>query len=169
VKRTNSIRLLCLVAALAASAASAQTTVYRWIDKDGKVQFSDNPPPAGTKDYTEKRVGSGPADDGQVPYATQMAATRNPVTLYASGDCGELCTQGRELLAKRGVPYREKDAKDSAVADEIRDLIGALQVPVLKVGQSALKGYSEELWQAALDQAGYAKSRLPGQPGYKPQ
>jgi hypothetical protein len=42
-------------------------------------------------------------------------------------------------------------------------------VPVLKVGPSALKGFSEELWQATLDQAGYAKTRTPGQPGYKPQ
>lgn len=168
-KRPTTIRLLCLAAALAASAALAQTTVYRWVDKDGKVQFSDNPPPAGTKDYTEKRVGGSGPEEGQLPYATQMAAARNPVTLYASGDCGELCAQGRDLLAKRGIPYREKDAKDSAVAEEIQGLIGALQVPVLKVGPSALKGYSEDLWQAALDQAGYAKARLPGQPGYKPQ
>jgi glutaredoxin len=98
-----------------------------------------------------------------------VASLRNPVTLYASDDCGELCVQGRELLTKRGVPYKEKDAKNGAVADEVREMIGALQVPVLKVGPSALKGFSEELWQAALDQAGYAKTRTPGQPGYKPQ
>jgi len=164
-----SIRLLCIAVALAGGVANAQTTVYKWVDKDGKVQFSDNPPPAGTKDYSEKRVNAGPADEGQLPYATQVASARNPVTLYASSDCGELCTQGRELLAKRGIPYREKDAKDSLVAEEIQQMIGALQVPVLKVGTSALKGYSEDLWQAALDQAGYAKSRLPGQTGYKPQ
>jgi glutaredoxin len=167
--RPISIRSLYLAAVLAACAASAQTTVYRWVDKDGKVQFSDNPPPAGTKDYSEKRVGSGPADDTQLPYATQVASARNPVTFYASADCGELCTQGRDLLAKRGIPFKEKDAKDSLVAEEIQQMIGALQVPVLKIGSSALKGYSEELWQAALDQAGYAKSRLPGQSGYKPQ
>ena len=168
-KRPITIRVLCLVAALAASAATAQTTVYRWIDKDGKVQYSDNPPPAAVKDLTEKRVGGGYVEEGQVPYATQVASRRSPVVLYASDDCGELCTQGRELLNKRGIPFSEKDAKNGAVAEEVREMIGALQVPVLKVGSSALKGYSEELWQAALDQAGYAKSRTPGQPGYKPQ
>jgi hypothetical protein len=167
-KRPVSIRVLCLAAVLAAPAVDAQTTVYRWIDKDGKVQFGDNPP-SDARNVTEKRVNAGTSEEGQVPYATQVASVRNPVTLYASSDCGELCTQGRELLARRGVPFREKDAKDSAVAEEVREMIGAVQVPVLKVGSSALKGYSEELWQAALDQAGYAKSRAIGQPGYKPQ
>jgi glutaredoxin len=167
-KRLVSIPVLCLAAALAAPQANAQSTVYRWIDKDGKVQFGDNPP-SDAKSVTEKRVGGGPVDEGQVPYSTQVASLRNPVTLYASDDCGELCVQGRELLTKRGVPYKEKDAKNGAVADEVREMIGALQVPVLKVGPSALKGFSEELWQAALDQAGYAKTRTPGQPGYKPQ
>ena len=32
------------------------------------------------------------------------------------------------------------------------------------VGTNVVKGYGEESWQAALDQAGYARTRLPGQP-----
>jgi glutaredoxin len=162
--------LLATGAVLLASAldASAQQTVYRWVDKDGKVQFSDSPPPEAAN-ATAKTMGGGYVEEGQVPYATQIASQRFPVVLYAAADCGELCTQGRDFLGKRGVPFSEKDVKDKAVADEVKAMIGQLQVPVLKVGTSSYKGFNDELWTSALDQAGYARTRIPGQPGYKPQ
>jgi glutaredoxin len=158
------VRAIAVALLFAGLQAQAQSTVYRWVDKDGKVQFSDAPPPADARNASSRTLGGGVVEEGQVPYATQIATQRNPVTLYASPDCGELCALGRELLAKRGVPFSEKDAKAREVADELKQLVGVVQVPVLKVGANPVKGFSEELWNGALDQAGYAPSRLPGQP-----
>jgi glutaredoxin len=167
-KRRIPLSLLC-VAALAASAAQAQSTVYRWVDKDGKVQFTDMPPPSDARSVTERRIGGGTVDEGQVPFATQVAARRHPVLLYVGDDCGDYCKEGRALLGKRGIPYTEKNAqRNPADADELRKAIGALEVPVLLVGTNIVKGFSEESWHSALDQAGYARTRLPGQPGPRP-
>lgn len=154
-----------LAAALVLSLAShAQTNVYRWVDKDGKVHFSDTPPPKDAKDSSQKRMGGGAVAAPQVPFATQEAARRNPVTMYSSTQCGELCDQGRALLGKRGVPFSEKyadvDAKDG---EAVKEMTGKLQVPVLKVGDRHVQGYREDLWNSALDAAGYAKTALPGQ------
>ena len=165
-RATSFTAAACAALLFAALDSQAQQTVYRWVDKDGKVQFSDTPP-AG--ESSAKRMGGGYVDEGQLPYETQVAAKRNPVVLYATSDCGELCTQGRAMLTKRGVPFSEKDAKQPEVAAELKQMIGAAQVPVLKVGATPVKGYAEELWADALDRAGYAKTRLPGQPGYKPE
>ena len=159
--------LACLVVALASSAAQAQSTVYRWVDKDGKVQYSDSPPPADAKTASERRIGGGGAStEEQVPYATQMATKRNPVTLYVSSDCGEFCTQGRELLNRRGVPFSEKNAQaNQADQEALMKIAGSLSVPFLVVGESNVRGFDEGSWNAALDRAGYARTRLPGQPG----
>lgn len=74
------------------------------------------------------------------------------------------------MLSRRGVPFAEKNAQaNPADAEALQKLAGGLQVPVLRVGDSTLKGFSEDSWQAALDQAGYARTRLPGQPGPRPQ
>ena len=165
-----SLILVATGAALLAGALGAygQQTVYKWVDKDGKVQFSDNPPP--DANATAKTMGGGYVEEGQIPYATQIARVKFPVVLYAAADCGELCTQGRDYLGKRGIPFSEKDVKDRAVADELKAMVpGPLQVPVLKVGSNTYKGFAVELWANALDQAGYARSLLPGQPGYKAQ
>ena len=165
--RTISIAVL---AAFAATVAVAQTNVYRWVDKDGKVQFSDTPPPKDAKSVTQKSMGGGGNDMSQLPYATQMAVKKSPVTLFMSGDCGEPCDQGRALLAQRGVPYKQRNAQASqADAEALKKAAGQLQVPVLLVGENTLKGYSEDSWNAALDAAGYPRTRLPGQPAPTPQ
>jgi glutaredoxin len=163
--KTRTIALSFLAAALAAALlAQAQTTVYRWTDKDGKVHFSDTPPPPEAKDAQQKRVGGGGSDDTQLPYATQIAAQRNPVTLFTGAACGEPCDRGRELLARRGVPFTERDAQNNAEDQEaLKKLIGALDVPLLLVGSNKMKGFEEGTWQASLDSAGYPRTRLPGQ------
>ena len=152
-------------AALVATAALAQSNVYRWVDKDGKVHFSDTPPPADAKSGSQKRMGGGYVETENLPYATQVAMKRNPVTLYTAPSCGEACTSGRELLSKRGIPFAERDASSNAQAQEaLKKLVGGLEVPVLVVGESSIKGYEQGQWAAALDTAGYPRERLPGQP-----
>ncbi len=162
--QTIVLSLLATAALASAFAAQAQTNVYRWVDKDGKVHFSDAPPPADAKDASQRRLGGGGSDDTQLPYATQLAARRNPVTLYTGTDCGDPCVQARELLARRGIPFTERDAQNNAVDQEaLKKLIGTLDVPVLVVGESKTKGYEESQWQSSLDTAGYPRTRLPGQ------
>src|SRR3954464_8247403 len=116
-------RVVAFVCVLAASfALQAQTNVYRWVDKDGKVHFSDAPPPPDAKDSTTRRMGRGPGDP-QLPFATQEAMRKNPATLYVSDDCGELCASGRALLARRGIPYSERSVQASGeAAAEVRKL-----------------------------------------------
>ena len=162
-------RAVLLVALAACLGASAQTNVYRWVDKQGNVHFSDTPPPEEAKGVSQKRMGGGYVDESQLPYATQLAVKRNPVTLYTADDCGPPCENARDLLSKRGVPFRERNAQaNPADAESLRSLAGTPEVPFLLVGEGKLKGFDEDRWQAALDTAGYPRTRLPGQPPAAP-
>lgn len=147
--------MLCMFAVYSAQSAS----LYRWVDFDGKVHYSEQPPPpSAARKVEEKTLGTPPADDVQLPYATRLAAKNFPVTLYNS-ECGEPCTKAREHLTQRGVPFNEKDAGTAEVHAELKKLIGALEVPVLAVGTvTRLKGYNPGAWNAALDEAGYPKN-----------
>ena len=158
--------LVCVAAALAASAAQAQSTLYKWTDKDGKIQYTEFPPPKDARNVSEKSMrGGGPSSEEQIPYATRVATQKNPVTLYVSNQCGDYCDQGRALLGKRGVPYAQKNAQsDQAAQDELMKFAGSLSVPFLRVGESNVHGFDESAWNSALDRAGYARTRLPGQP-----
>ncbi len=144
--------------------AFSQATVYRWVDKDGKVHYSDTPPPEPAKSLTQKRVGGGYGESSQLPYATQIAMQKSPVTLFTGADCGDPCRQGRDLLAKRGIPFSERDAQGNADdAEALKKLVGAIEVPLLTVGSAKVKGFEEGAWHSALDNAGYPRTALPGQ------
>lgn len=152
----------CCVA-FVATAAGAQSTVYRWVDKDGKTHFTDTPPPADAKSSTHKRLGDAP--QAELPYVVRAAVEKNPVTLYTAPSCGEPCNSARALLSERGIPFNERDAQGNANAQEaLKKLVGGLEVPVLAVGSNTLKGYESGQWHAALTDAGYPRTRMPGQP-----
>ena len=157
-----------LVAALAAgTAAQAQSTLHRWVDKDGKVHFTDTPPPPDARSATQKRYGQS-ADEQPLPYATQAAMQRNPVMLWVAPNC-EPCDQGRNLLADRGVPFSERNVQANVETQTaFRNITGDLNVPVLEVGTSRIKGFEGGQWNAALDSAGYPRERPYGMPPTKP-
>src|SRR4051812_48463782 len=98
------------IAAFAACSALAQSNVYRWVDKDGKVYFSVSPPPADARESSQKSMGGGyVARD--YPYAVQQAMKKSPVTLYTAPSCGDPCNSARQLLSDRGVPFSERNAE----------------------------------------------------------
>ena len=155
-----------LFSVLMLACVAAQADFYRWVDADGKVHYSDQPPPASVKQVEKKKAAGGKASDAPLPYVLQQAVKNFPVTLYSSA-CGSACTQAHDLLAKRGIPYTEMDATDVTVQPELKKLTGGtVEVPVLKVGRNTVKGYEEGQWNTALDAAGYPQTAVipPGPP-----
>lgn len=53
------IQLFVAVAVLLATATVA-AQVYKWVDKDGKVQYSDTPPPPSASKADPKKLNTGP-------------------------------------------------------------------------------------------------------------
>ena len=140
-----------------ASAAHAQE-IFRWVDKDGKVHYGDTlPPPAEVKNVQTKKINDSVIEQDAMPFAVAAAVKNNPVTLYAN-NCGESCNEAKALLARRGIPYTEKNpASDPDAATALKALVGALQVPTLTIGANTLQGYEEGGWTTALTAAGYPR------------
>ena len=104
----HAMKLRILICALLFStSASLAGNLFRWVDSDGTVHYSDQPPPTSVKDVQEKKLGASVVESSP-SYALQQAAKNFPVTLYAT-DCGPGCNKARELLNKRGVPFNERN------------------------------------------------------------
>jgi Domain of unknown function (DUF4124) len=147
------LAMLCVAAPLAAA------QLYRWVDDRGNVEWRDTPPPATAKNVEQRNVSSNTIQTSTLPYSTQQAVKNFPVTLWVF-DCGEPCTKARGHLARRGVPYSERNAQREM--DELKKLIGGTEVPLLIIGSRQLKGYLESDWDSALDTAGYPRTASPG-------
>ena len=88
--------------------------VYRYVDKDGRVVYSDRaPPPATRRTCRPKRLGANFIETSEPPLAAQQATERYPVTLYTFA-CGELCQNAEALLNRRGVPFTTRQRRGPA-------------------------------------------------------
>lgn len=144
--------------ALAVGSAVGQQ-LYRWVDKNGKVTYSQDPPPAGAAAKVEqKQLKSSVVETGGLPYELQQTAKNFPVTLYTGPDCGDPCKNSRALLSKRGVPFKEISVTDASGIAELKKVSGKEQLPVLIVGRTVATGFTEDQWNATLDSVGYPKT-----------
>ena len=157
--------LIGLAAAMLAAPAGAQQ-VFRIVGPDGKVTFSDKPPVAANARLAPvvplAGSGSGAVGNGvALPFELRQVASRYPVTLYTSDNCGP-CGSGRAYLSSRGIPFTEKTVNTAEDAQALQRFSGDNSLPLLTIGGQQIRGYSQTEWGQFLDAAGYpARSALP--------
>jgi hypothetical protein len=159
--RKRSAGALALLILIASGLAAAQTQqVYRYVDPEGRVVYSDKPPPPNARDAQAKRIGRNTIETSNLSFSAVLAQERFPVTLYTFG-CGTVCDTASALLNKRGVPHTVVDVGQSDGADKLKRLTGGLDAPALQVGDQYTTGYNETRWQSMLTDAGYPKTPPP--------
>jgi glutaredoxin len=145
---------------IACSDAAGQT--YRWVDDQGRVHYTQTPPPPSAKGVERRNLrSSGTADTSDLPYATQVAAKNFPVKLYTQPDCGAPCDQARATLVKRGVPFAEISVVSQKEIDEMKRVSSKEDLPLVVVGSLFQNGFQEGSLNRLLDTAGYPPAGTP--------
>jgi len=163
---TKTLRMsLALIAVLAT--ASVQAQLYKSVGPDGKIIYSDTPPPANQKLLEKKNLNeSGPASN--FPYELSLAVAKYPVVIYTASNCGP-CEDGKNLLKSAGIPFAEKTVKTNPDLEKLKQVSGDTQLPFLSVGSQKLYGFNADEWKAALNKAAYPSgNRLPADYRYPP-
>ena len=139
---------------------------YKWTGPDGKLVYSDSPPPAGVTAATIAGPPLAKTDSRSNLGGLAPTAAKYPVVLYTTSECSP-CQQARTYLNARGIPFTEKTVKTPADADAFRAAgFGEMRFPTLSVGRERNTGFESSQWDSLLDAAGYpAKSMLPA--GYR--
>jgi len=148
------LKALCILL-LVAPAVWAQQ--YRWVDENGRVHYTDTPPPPSARDAQKKNL-KGSELGQQESYEMMQAVRKAPVTLYTFTECQAPCQMARDVLNKRGVPFREKQVSNQQMLDELQKVSGGTNVPVLVVGAQVEKTASPDAFNQALDIAGYPRA-----------
>ena len=154
----------CLLSLLALSFSAAAQTLYKWVDQDGKVHYSDQPPPKEVKKVEQPRLRASNIETSDLPFETQQAARNFPVTLYTTPECISECANARDLLNRRGIPFQENSVVTTEQADAFKKALGTdkLLFPSLIVGTQKQIGYETDIWNGMLDVAGYPRTAVPG-------
>ena len=124
-------RALGLMGLLAAAAFSGNDAnaqqIYRIVGADGRVTFSDKPPPDAKGKANAAPMaslsGAGSSQTASLPIELRDAVNRYPVTLYTAPDCVP-CGTGRAMLSARGVPFTEKTVTSNEDIEALKRLGG---------------------------------------------
>ena len=156
-KSTASVLVVTLL--LAAGAAHAQ--LYKWVGPDGKVTYSDVPPPKSAKQVEQKDMSSatGGASTSGLPYELAQAVRNHPVTLYTGDKC-EPCDEARSFLKQRGVPYAEKTVTNNDDIARLKQVTSDPRLPLVTIGRDKHTGFESGAWGTTLTAAGYPQSSM---------
>ena len=141
-------------------AGLAHAQQYRWVDKRGRIQYTDTPPPASAKDVRKTESTAAPAAAPALPFELARLQQDFPVTLYTAPTCKEGCERARDLLNKRGIPFKEISVFENSTNEELKRVSGGTEVPTMVVGRSVEKGFEQTAFDALLDSAGYPKAGI---------
>jgi glutaredoxin len=141
-----------LCALLICIPASAQP-IYRSVGPDGRVQYTDKPPPGAQATPVRERINSY-SGTPTVSGATTPAAQRPEVRMYATDWC-PYCRRAQAFFARQGIRYTHLDIEKSPAAHAEYKQLGGRGVPVILVGAQRMNGFSEERLAQMLKAAGY--------------
>lgn len=135
-------KLLAVWMVLACTLADAQ--VYRWVDEDGNIHFSDRKPVEENSEEVELHSISSYEAVEIKPAPRSAADSHRPrVVMYATDWC-PYCAKAREYFADNGIRFTEYDIDKDPAARRRYDAMGATGVPVILVGDRRINGFSVE-------------------------
>lgn len=162
-KKTTIVHFVGCAVLLGTSLGTAAQAVYRIVDAEGNVTFSDKPPinPVQGKVTTTGSGAAGTSANPNLPFELRQIASKYPVVLYSAPKCAP-CDMGRTFLSGRGIPFSERTVSSAEDIDALQRLNGDTSLPSISVGGQRIKGFSSQEWAQYLDAAGYpATSTLP--------
>lgn len=156
----HALAALAVLAGGLFSPLSQAQQVYRIVGPDGKVTFSDQPPPAATgKVSTANTSAGGGGASAGLPFELRQVATKYPVTLYTGENCMP-CGAARNMLTNRGIPFSERTITSNDDIQALQRLSGDGSLPFATIGGQQLKGFSDSEWTQFLNAAGYPQQSV---------
>lgn len=129
------------------TASGAQ--VYRWVDKDGKVHFSDRRPTAEEIEDVEVKSYEGTANISVVP----GGYTTTTVKVLSASWCG-ICKKAKAHMKKLGVAFIEYDVEQSEIGKQEYRRLHGKGVPIILVGNQRMDGFAPAKLESMLKDAG---------------
>jgi glutaredoxin len=143
--------LLLTAAFLVPGPGHAETgKVYKWIDAEGKVHFSDHPVDAVRVEEIKIRTFSGPAEVAQ----DENNFGAREVKILTTTWCG-VCKRAKAYLATKGIYFSEYDVETSEIGKQEYKRLAGKGVPIILVGQQRMDGFSSSKLDEMLKNVGY--------------
>lgn len=150
---------LLIIGVAAVFGASAE--IYKHVDANGKVTYSDQPPsnqPNAAKLKIRRTEVSSIAATHTLskPGAETTAAAITPakVVMYSASWCG-VCREAKSYLARLRIPYEDIDVDTESGSARFAQMGGGSGVPVIWVGKQKTVGFTPDRLAEMLRNGGH--------------
>ena len=111
------MRRLSLLVLSVTLALPAAAQVYQWRDAQGRINYSDSPPPTGAvKTVKPASRPKAPAADEAVPDESSEAAAQTPATDGAAGEAGKQAKENADPAKPKTMAEKETEFRQRKVA-----------------------------------------------------
>ena len=137
---------------------SSFSEIYKWVDKDGNVKFSDKKPP----EKHQAEVIKLKINTVKVPkiyhnslnddYAStdnsknKRSNSYNKIIMYSATWCG-VCKTAKKYFNKKGVPFREYDVEKSVKGRKEFKRLKGRGVPIILIGKKRMDGFDRAYFE----------------------
>lgn len=135
-----------LLVTVVLSTSSVSAEVYRWVDTNGKVHFSDKKPQheqAKPVDINVTNTYQNIELKPLGPSSSKSSKRRNRVVMYSAEWCG-YCKMARNYFQSKKIPFTEYDIDKNTQAKQKYDKLGGKGVPLILVGKKKMSGFSQQ-------------------------
>jgi glutaredoxin len=131
------MKIILLITSLLFFTNTVHAEIYKWVDENGKVNFSDKKPKKRKVEKIKLKINS----YASVTYDTSLYGTGNNVIIYTTEKC-VFCKKAKRYFKKNNIAYTEYDIEKNASAKKRYDAMGATGVPVILIGKKRMNGFS---------------------------
>lgn len=121
--------------------------IYKWVDADGNIQFSDTAPRGRAAEEIKLEINS--ISIPKVSVNPNSEATSRKVVIYTTDWCG-YCKKAKKFMRDNKITFTEYDIEKSARARREYQRLNGHGVPLIVVGDKTLSGFSPASLMALL-------------------
>ncbi len=145
----NRLILSCILAVFLGITATANAQMYKWVGNDGRIFYSDRPPPdrnAETIEFSSKTSKASVTKtniDNTVGQSTSLKkAALKEVVMYSASWCG-VCKKAKAYFESEGIPFKEYDIETSRKGRKDYKELNGTGVPIIMVNNERMNGFSQ--------------------------
>ena len=137
---TSLVSILLLLAVVSVSAE-----IYRWVDGQGKVHFTDNPPQTAKSQTVKLQINSFTSPSVEkFTFDESLISKRKvsaDVVMYSTEWCG-YCKQASKYFRENKIAFTEYDVEKSEKGKRDYKKLNGKGVPIILVGDKRMNGFS---------------------------
>jgi glutaredoxin len=119
--------------------ATATGEIYKWIDQQGNIHFTDRPPANEITEKIEVEINS--YTSPKIIDLDRLFGKSNKLVMYSTAWCG-YCKKARDYFNSNNIAFDEYDIENTNKGKRDYKKLGGSGVPIILMGNKRMNGFS---------------------------